>query len=94
MVWVEEFWLEVFNNIGSLLDGHCVWLIDRQKSDIYTLEGKNGFVILGIAGNIDCSATEGNQIAAILACCGVEVGVTLCGIIGVSSLNGNTLERL
>ena len=94
VVRVEEGRLYGLNHARSLLDSHCIWLVYRQECNIYALQSEYIVVILRVARNIDCRATECNQVAAILARLRVEVGVTFADVVGRYRLYGQPLERL
>ena len=94
VVRIEEGRLDRFYSMDSLLDGHRIWLIHRKECNIYALLRQYVVVILGVARNVDCRASESDDIAAILTLLRVEIGMSLADVVGRNSLYRQSLEWL
>ena len=93
VVGVEDGGVNCLDGFDGLIDGHRIGLIDRQEGDVDRFEGLHLGGEFRVAGDVDACAVDREDVAAILACLGVELRVPLRGVVGGNGLDVNPLAR-
>ncbi len=82
MVGVEDAGFHGPDRLDGLVDGHRIGLVDGQERDVDVAQGLHFGSRLRVAGDVDAQAADGQQITAVLAHLGVELEVSVGGVVG------------
>lgn len=81
-----------FGGMYQLLRGHRVGLVAGQEGDVDVLDGLHLGDVLGVAGDVDAQAVEGEDVA-VVAPLGMELQMPFGGVVGRDSLHGDVVGQ-